>query len=220
MTYEVEQKFPVADTVSLERDFILLGAHSEPPVEQIDQYFAHPARDFAKTDEALRIRRVGDQNRLTYKGPKIDTTTKTRREIELAFEAGQSGFDQLAEMLTLLGFRPVATVRKIRRPYQLRWENREFEVALDDVTSVGTFVELELVVGESDLEAAKVSLRSLSQKLGLQQVERRSYLELLLERSTPSNLALGAAGPHDRNPNPSPGFTTQGINSPLPRSLP
>ena len=42
-----------------------------------------PCRDFAQTDEALRIRTVGDTSFVTYKGPKLDATTKTRRELEL-----------------------------------------------------------------------------------------------------------------------------------------
>ena len=68
---------------------IELGATIEPPVVQVDQYFAHPARDFAQTDEALRLRRVGKQNFITYKGSKIDATTKTRREIELPLAPGE-----------------------------------------------------------------------------------------------------------------------------------
>jgi adenylate cyclase, class 2 len=59
MTYEVEQKFPVADMQELERCITALGATISDPQTEADLYFAHPARDFAKTDEALRIRRTG-----------------------------------------------------------------------------------------------------------------------------------------------------------------
>ena len=52
------------------------------PAEQVDTYFSHPARDFAATDEALRIRSIDQENFVTYKGPKLDATTKTRREID------------------------------------------------------------------------------------------------------------------------------------------
>ena len=61
MNYEVEQKFRVNDMLAVEHALRRLGAHIEPPQLQVDCYFAHPARDFAKTDEALRIRRVGEQ---------------------------------------------------------------------------------------------------------------------------------------------------------------
>ena len=181
MEFEVEQKYPVDATSRVEQALLELGATTEPPLEQVDQYFAHPARDFARTDEALRIRRVGEQNFVTYKGPKLDATTKTRREIELPLEPGDDGFRRFGELLAALGFRPVAEVRKTRRPFELRWENHEFEVALDDVVGVGTFVELELLAAAEEVEAAKAGLASLAKRLQLSTTERRSYLELLLE---------------------------------------
>jgi adenylate cyclase class 2 len=183
MTYEVEQKFPVDDLLRVERLLSELGAVPEPPRVQIDRYFAHPARDFAKTDEALRIRRVGQQNYVTYKGPKLDATTKTRRELELDLETGDAGFHRFSELLTALGFQPVADVRKTRRPFELRWEGRIVEAALDEVSDVGRFVELELIVSADEVEAAKACLVSLAERLQLSNSERRSYLELLLEKS-------------------------------------
>ena len=49
--------------------------------EHADHYFNGHDRDFHQTDEAFRIRRMGEKNFLTYKGPKRDTDTKTRIEI-------------------------------------------------------------------------------------------------------------------------------------------
>jgi len=79
MKYEVEKKFPVADLAEIVPKLDQLRATFSDPVLQIDRYFAHPVRDFSSTDEALRIRSVADENRITYKGPKIDATTKTRK---------------------------------------------------------------------------------------------------------------------------------------------
>ena len=59
-----------------------LAARFHDPAEQVDRYFAHPCRDFARTDEALRLRRDGDDVAITWKGPRIDAATKTRRESE------------------------------------------------------------------------------------------------------------------------------------------
>jgi adenylate cyclase, class 2 len=180
MTYEVEQKFPVSDVARLKGALAELHAIVEPPVEQVDQYLAHPGRDFAKTDEALRIRCVGDQNYLTYKGPKLDAETKTRREIELPLEGGKSGFSRSLELFLALGFRAVAQVHKVRQPFELRWMDRTVEVVLDDVAGVGSFVEIELVVGADEVESAKECLASLANRLQLGVSERRSYLEMLL----------------------------------------
>lgn len=185
MTYEVEQKFPVADLTSFETKLISLGASVSKPREEVDLYFAHPSRDFSKTDEALRIRQVGDSARITYKGPKIDTTTKTRREIELPLaSAPDAPGDTAADwrrLLEALGFRPVAEVRKRRRTATVPWQGHQVVVTLDDVDEVGTFVELEVVVEEEALEAAKGRIASLAATLGLNNSQRLSYLELLLK---------------------------------------
>ena len=181
MHHEVEQKFPLTDSTRVVAQFNALGAVWREPIELVDSYFALPARDFATTDEALRIRRVGEQNFVTYKGPKLDALTKTRREIEIAFAAGREGFEQLSEMLLALGFRRVADVRKLRRPGEVRWNGQSIELALDQVEGVGSFLELEISAEPAALDAARQTLLALAEELGLPQPERRSYLEMLLQ---------------------------------------
>jgi adenylate cyclase class 2 len=180
MHYEVEQKFPVADLSETERRLVELGARFNEPMDQSDRYFGHPARDFGTTDEALRIRRVGNDCCITYKGPKIDKTTKTRREIELPLAGGQEAADQFREILLALGFSPMADVNKTRRTAHLMYDGRPVEIALDRVAGLGVFVELELSADEDGLDAAKDALHALANELSLHTPERRSYLQLLL----------------------------------------
>jgi adenylate cyclase class 2 len=180
MHFEVEQKFPLADVAAVLRRLDELGAKAAGTVEQVDQYFNHPARDFAQTDEALRLRSVGEKNFITYKGPKLDAATKTRREIELPLANGQAALAQFAELLTALGFRSVATVKKTRRLFHIAWQEKNAEAAVDDVAGVGHYLELELSATEAEVEAAKSCIASLASRLGLVATERRSYLELLL----------------------------------------
>jgi adenylate cyclase class 2 len=180
MKIEVEHKYRVADAEALNAKLAALNASVDQPQLQVDAYFAHPARDFAQTDEALRIRRVGQQNYVTYKGPKLDAATKTRREIELPLPPGDFGAAAFAELLTSLGFRPVREVRKLRRRVEIAWEGHHVDAAMDEVEGLGSFIELELAVDESDVPAAKACLASLAQRLELRDGERRSYLELLL----------------------------------------
>jgi adenylate cyclase, class 2 len=182
MIYEVEQKFPVADLAPTEARLADLGAVFASPIRERDRYFAHPARDFAQTDEALRIRSVGDANCVTYKGPKIDATTKTRRELELPLAATAAGAEAFAELLNALGFQPVAEVHKTRRPVTVAWQGLEVTGALDSVDGLGQFIELELCVAQPRIELARTAIMSLAERLDLSQTERRSYLELLLER--------------------------------------
>jgi adenylate cyclase, class 2 len=184
MHLEVEQKFRVASLAEVRQRLVELGTVFAPSIEQADTYFAHPARDFARTDEALRLRRVGETNYITYKGPKLDRETKTRRELELPLPAGTKSFDQYTELLLALGFGQVATVLKRREPGRLTWDGLPVEIALDMVEGLGDFVELEIATNDSSHSAAKSAIAGLGQQLGLGAGERRSYLELLLAGSS------------------------------------
>ncbi len=162
-----------------------LGAEKAHELEQVDRYFAHPARNFAETDEALRVRvqRQGEQAlaAVTYKGPKLDHTTKTRQEIEVPLQAAADA-ERFCRLLECLGFRFVLEVRKQRTVFQLVETERAVEVCLDRVDGLGSFVEIETAADEeSQAEAVRVVLE-LGRKLGLTETERRAYLELLLEK--------------------------------------
>jgi adenylate cyclase class 2 len=177
---EVEMKFPVSDFAALERQLAALGIQDVQARQEVDHYFNAPERDFARTDEALRLRRIGPANFVTYKGPKRDAHTKTRTEIEVPLAEGDAAADACAQILVHLGYRPVAVVRKQRRIYHGRRDGFALEVCLDEVAGVGSYAELEILAPEDDLEAARAVLLQLASSLGLTTSERRSYLELLL----------------------------------------
>jgi adenylate cyclase, class 2 len=178
MKFEVEQKHRVDDPDALLQKLAERGAALGPEIEQCDTYFAHPCRDFAQTDEALRIRVVAGECCVTYKGPKLDAATKTRREIELPLAAGEQDW---TELLMALGFQPVTMVRKSRRPFELEHHGAIVHGAWDVVNGVGTFVELELTADQVSLDSARAIVKSLSDELQLGPSERRSYLEMLLD---------------------------------------
>jgi len=182
VSFEVELKHRVDDEAALVARLAECGAVLSPPITQSDQYFAHPSRDFAQTDEALRIRVVGDQAFVTYKGPKLDTATKTRRELELPLDPSDAGGRKFAELLAALGFTPVAVVTKQRRAFELLQVGRPVAGTLDTVESLGTFVELELLADEAGLAAAQAAITALAGELELGPSERRSYLEMLLAK--------------------------------------
>src|SRR3954468_21752322 len=132
MQFEVEQKHVVADETHLFERLAERGVEVGPRVEQVDRYFAHPCRDFSKTDEALRIRTVGDRSFVTFKGPKMDTGTKTRHELELPLDASDRDGAKFGELLEQLGFKPVAVVRKRRRSFEIHAHGRRVEGAMDE----------------------------------------------------------------------------------------
>jgi adenylate cyclase class 2 len=182
VAYEVENKYRVTNLEAAAQKMIEAGAEFESEIEQTDTYFNHPQRDFAQTDEALRLRCVADQIHVTYKGPKIDRATKTRVELELPLASGTDFFAQYQELLELLSFRPVLAVKKRRRLGHLTWQGFSVEVCLDEVANLGSFVELEIVTDEQGLEQAQSRVKQLAAKLHLGEPERRSYLEMLLEQ--------------------------------------
>src|SRR5687767_2428414 len=182
MTYEVEQKFHVDDFRETEHALRQLGVQVGPVVSQTDTYLSHPTRNFGETDEALRLRREGEANFITYKGPKIDKTTKTRLELEIPLPNGQALATQVRHLLDVLGFRVVVDINKQRRRSLIHWQGATIEVALDQVERLGTFVELEMVAEETEVDIAKQRIGGFAAELGLTRNERLSYCELMLKR--------------------------------------
>jgi adenylate cyclase class 2 len=180
--YEVELKV-AADHDRVRARLDELGADSLGGVVQIDTYYDAPHRDFAETDEAFRLREErtddGTTTRMTYKGPLVEADSKTREEFETAVGDG----DTAADIVESLGFSPAATVRKDRQRYALDG----FVVTLDDVESVGQFLEVETdVETESEVAAAREDAIDLLERLGCDPSERtnRSYLGMALAGDT------------------------------------
>lgn len=186
MSFEVELKFAIEDKNALLEKLDALGSKFERIENQDDVYFSHPSKDFAETDEALRIRCIDDSTCLTYKGPLADAIAKTRMEIELPLVEGIKSREQISEILKHLGFGIVRTVSKSRECRLLAWNEHEVTIAIDDVVGLGDYIELELIAEESTKDAARDLLLDLAKELGLDQSERRSYLRLLIEQSDDS----------------------------------
>lgn len=179
--YEVEVKVPAAHGPVRDR-LADLGAEPRGTVHQRDTYYHHPGRDFAETDETLRLRRVtsvddGASERavLTYKGPLVDDRSKTREEVE----TGVDDPGATDAILRAVGFEPAADVEKARERYALEG----YEVVLDDVADLGAFVEVEAVGEAADVDALREGAVALLHRLGLDPDEgiTRSYLGLLLD---------------------------------------
>lgn len=177
--YEVEVK--VRASLEPVRDQLpRLDAHHHGRVRQVDTYYEHPQRSLADTDEALRIRRQQTPTDdidafLTYKGPLVETASKTREEVETSL--GDAAAMDAA--LQALGFDPAAVVEKDREQYTID----EYAISLDRVEDLGEFVEIEATGVESEIDTLRSGARDLLSRLGLDPDEhiRASYLELLLD---------------------------------------
>src|SRR5262245_6472777 len=99
----IEMKFPVVDFGAVHGKHGAWKARPDPLLEEADHYYTSPDRDFAKTDEALRLRRIGATNIVTYKGPKHAGPTRTRTEIEADLVPGPENAGTFCRLLEHLG---------------------------------------------------------------------------------------------------------------------
>ena len=175
MPMEIEAKAHAENLDFIEKKILEMGGKLIWYGEEKDIYFAHPSRDFAKTDEALRIREEEGKIFLTYKGPKLDSKTKTREERTVHLNDSQS----ITDVLINLGFKKYGVVKKQRKKMLFG----KYEICLDKVENLGEFVEIEILAPTDStsekVEELKEEALKIFGQLGLSRMERRSYLELL-----------------------------------------
>jgi len=168
----IEVEVKARSPPDIEARILDLGGELMGVESHTDLYFSSPFCDFAKTDEALRIRTKEGGARLTYKGAKLDSETKSRRELTVRVDDPKA----LEAILESVGFFRAAVVKKRRTKYALG----EAVLCVDEVEGLGSFVEVELSGGDDWLAQKRTALEILA-KLGLSESIRESYLELLDE---------------------------------------
>ncbi|RLE14207.1 class IV adenylate cyclase [Candidatus Aerophobetes bacterium] len=164
---EVELKARV-DQEYIRKKLLKEGVKPVKKEKQVDTYFNHPCHDFKSKDEALRVRQAEGRLYLTFKGPRVDTETKTREELEVEVKG------DIFALLEALGFVPSKKIIKERETY--RWEG--LKLFLDKVEGLGSFLEIE---GKEVNEKGKIF--HLFNKLGIHSDRfiKKSYLELIME---------------------------------------
>jgi adenylate cyclase class 2 len=195
-TFEVEIKFQINNIAELEQrlqqqfggaEFGTFGFGTVgfgESVTESDSFFQHPSRNFAQTDECLRLRKrlLSDGTSeyfLTYKGPKIDASTKTRQEIEMSITEPE----RWETLLLALGFYPTASVQKLRRRQTLTLNRRRVEIVLDTLPalpeSTRFFLEMETLATAEEIEECRSLILDIADQLGLTEPIRDSYLKLV-----------------------------------------
>ena len=190
---EVEIKVKISDPHLIRKKFDNNGVY-KLSLNHEDMYFNMPKglRDFKQTDEALRLRKSIEFNRdnnlitqkinyfMTYKGKKIDKTTKTREEIEVKLNETEN----MKNLLNLLGFREVFTVIKERELYDFKFQDTRIEALIDYLPILEQyFIEVEILAETiNKVEKAKDTLFQFLEIIGFKREEsiRTSYLELVM----------------------------------------
>lgn len=162
---EVEIKFKISEPEEFEKRILDMGAEFLNEVYEEDIYFNHPCWDFKERDEALRIRNDGT---LTFKGPKVDSDTKSREEYTVSI----GNIEMARKILEKVGFKKAGVVRKRRKYYKFR----NSEITIDFVENLGTFVEIECL---GDYKTCRKEVMEIKKSLNLGESIRYSYLEML-----------------------------------------
>lgn len=191
--FEMEIKLKIANIEELRSKLSSLD-HSYPvDLHHTDRYYNLPPNigDFAKTDEALRLRSsiekdpishviIKEQHDLTYKGPKLDKTVKSR--IEHVCHVVES--HQMDEILLALGYQKVISVMKQREVHELVFNGHPIECLIDQIEHLeGFYFEAEIIVSsEKDMIKTKQILLEFITYLGYTEQDTivESYLELVL----------------------------------------
>jgi len=193
---EVEIKVKIENPDDMRKKFIEHSGIYKMSLLHEDTYFNMPEglRDFRKSDEALRIRKSIESHIdrkeprqkpkyfITYKGQKMDSTTKTRKELESIVEEGET----LRDILKLLGFREIFTVKKERELYEFEYQGHKVEALVDYLPILKEhFIEVE--IGTDSKEEIDKATRVLFDFLNIfgireEQSIRKSYLELIADK--------------------------------------
>lgn len=158
---EIEIKAKVENPEKIKGRLEALGFKFSKKENQEDIYFKSKFQSFEKTGEVLRFRKRGLLSGIiTYKGPKVKSRIKIREEIEVIIEDGY----EVEKLLKRLGYDPLITVEKIREVFCFE----KFSVSLDYVKSLGSFMEIELIIDESQSKSkAEQEVLKLLQKIGI-----------------------------------------------------
>jgi len=171
MCIEIEAKLKVDSLSEVEQKLTELDAEFLAEQIQMDYFFDNSNAALTTADQCLRLRQQsvagGERFFLTYKGAKEKCNFKKRQEIEIEIIDAQS----TQKLLSALGYEKVLVVKKKRRLWQLD----QCAVALDRLSLLGDFVEIE---GPNNKEIADVQNR-----LGLSELPHieKSYAQLTKE---------------------------------------
>ncbi|HJJ56223.1 MAG TPA: class IV adenylate cyclase [Methanocorpusculum sp.] len=187
MTLEIEIKVKVQSLDQIRAKLQTSGAKLISEQDEHDTYYNAPHKDFAITDEALRVRCISNpkctniSTNVTYKGSNIGHDGfKSREEIIVDI----SSFNDFNTILNRLNFKKTADIYKHREMYRCN----QVIVALDNVKELGYFVEIEADANLNENDAM-MAINNMASIIGITGKRlTKSYLEIYLLTKTGNKL--------------------------------
>ena len=179
MNKEVEIKVRVQNLESIKTILQNIGTFVKE-VHQKDTYFSPSHRDFfarIPAEEFLRIREEGEKNEIAFHKV-IDEGKDTEHSEE--YEVRIDRVDRMRHIFDSLNLFEKFIVEK-HREY---WECGNFEVVLDDVTKLGSFIEVEVINSDKTSNLTKQDCFNFLQENNIPFTENitTSYPELFLKQ--------------------------------------
>jgi adenylate cyclase class 2 len=166
---EIEIQVRVETTKKLEV-FLKKNAKFMGEKYQKDEYFTPPHQDYLASrpvDEWLRIR-DSEPSSINYKNWHHGPDGKSDHCDE--YETTVEDIDQVRKIFAAIGVKSIAMVEKTRRI----WMHNDYEIALDCITGLGDFVEIEYkgVNTSVDPRAVTRDMIKFLKKIGCGKIER------------------------------------------------
>jgi adenylate cyclase class 2 len=146
-THEIEVKYHIRDHNALAAALTACGVHLGPPVEQDDQAYAPDSWRYGDSKLGVpfaRLRTQAGRHIFTLKRPVANELSCIEHETEVADR------EAMHHVVLAMGFRPTVRIVKRRRTARIG----ETCLCLDDVDGLGSFLELERIVGADTSSAA------------------------------------------------------------------
>jgi predicted adenylyl cyclase CyaB len=165
-----------------------MHAQIKDELTQKDYYFSMPSSCATEKGSIIRVREETKENGekravLSYKSPNVLMKgVETREEIEVEV---LSDAPTLIRLLDKIDVKPLVSVAKKRLEYSLTYKGVDFTVTLDKVSSLGSFVEIELMSSKKNDVQRLIALgEELATKLNIDFSRKISlgYHELMLAK--------------------------------------
>lgn len=140
---EIEVKLKIDDLKSLENKLKEKGCIVSAPISQHDIVYSRGGtsewEQSKEGDVILRMRKQGDVTEFNLK------QQRTSELDNIEYETKVDDPEALHQILLILGWKPEVEVKKVRRKGKLG----EYEICLDEVERLGTYVELEKLADDN-----------------------------------------------------------------------
>ncbi len=160
---EAEKKFYLKDSSEIKEYAKQIGFVELESLQENDEYFTDLDLEFVKNRTCLRIRTTNDKElETTFKGQSVNFSSDYIK-LENNIPMDVTSYMALNDLFAFLGYVSYCNVAKKRTLLSKRVEGYIYNIALDEISAIGSFVEFEVLAKSSitDLDKVRSELNNL-----------------------------------------------------------